>query len=97
MMGNMKSALLLENHRRFPFEPHRGCSHPAWTPAMGTDRQNGAFLQRTTQSTGKGKVSRGDKCQGETQENTMQALHHSLQLFGEPWRIRRCGKREKSK
>lgn len=40
MIGNTKSALQLGNHRRFPSEPHRGCSHPAWTtPETRTDRQ----------------------------------------------------------
>lgn len=50
---------------------------------MRTDCQNRAFFQRTTQKTGKDKVSRCDTCQGEALENTMQVLHHPLELFGE--------------
>lgn len=60
MMGNTKSALQLESHRRFPFEPRRGCSHPARTPATRTDCQGRKHtpLDRTPEKTQKGRLAR---------------------------------------
>lgn len=90
-MGNTKSALQLESHRRFPFEPHRGCSHPARTPATRTDCQGRkhTLFDRTPEKTQKGKVSKSEMCQGEGPANSMQVPRHPLQLFREPQRTKR--------
>lgn len=60
MMGNTKSALQPESHRRFPFEPHRGCSHPSRMPATRTDCQGRKHtpFYKTTEKTLKRKVSK---------------------------------------